>query len=832
MPESDEIADSDADSGSEEIEALLSTSGHKQGSPPPEPPPHGTTTDITANNLDVDFEDFLSQSQKYDARISQPSPLKTTSRSSDHAPDASTVARADNWSTRALQSELQVAQSYLLDGSSTDMSMRLQSSDSPNAAKLKRRQTDLGSQGKDGKSLHGPDGPRRKRARTEAAGNEMIDGRNLPRAVAEEREGEHEHREQPTSHTEDKEKGFDELPDTVWPNSSTGKDAPNAFIHPAKMHLDHIHVFDAIPPKSSGRSGPDSDEEDDIRPRKRAKSGEFRSLLHQSGSTTTSQSTMGNYQTYNIDYRGQSSSLALTANPFAAECSQASDTAVTNIDGKTQLVREVPRASISRSRSTSRPPTDSLSQSSQQPSPTQGHRPGKKPLATYSRRRSKVLSSDREDSDVDELAGDADVTLEDRQCSEASKPSKKRGRPPKDRREAVPPVRNHSAARNHLSDNDDDSLNKERSRRRSILSESDNDGEEAKLPKNGRPQNAVDDPAPSPEKNPSSGLHLSDETLIGLPKENYKPRPSRSRSKRLEEDEGNIVQTTMTDAIESPTQQAKADTGQMLPPPPRKGRKQAKSKVKRAKTYVPLKSSEMIDEEDRDVLWVDTKPAAVKLNIPSAELSPVKKEKTEGKTTPPPETEHRETEIYENNAVMPADLNPKSLVSVEIPAATSVVQQEAPSEPKRRGRKKKATLAVDDLEAKDDHQADPPMTAETGTAGSEPELMNTNTDAQASKDRQPLSEKPVNQPSMSHSRALDDADLDQENRGTANAMAPSPDKVSPATPRKDAQFSGDSPIEKGPTKHSPIKQSDSAVKFRVGLSRKQRIPPLLRMVRK
>ena len=130
-------------------------------------------------------------------------------------------------------------------------------------------------------------------------------------------------------------------------------------------------------------------------------------------------------------------------------------------------------------------------------------------------------------------------------------------------------------------------------------------------------QSQVEPSKEQPKQHPSSELNLSDEQFIGLPKENYKPRPSRSRSKPDDNDEGMLPPAT------TPSQRLKAATpvrdSSEAPASRSSTSKAKKSKVKRAKTSgaALLKASEpMISDGEDNVLWLETKPAAVKLDLP------------------------------------------------------------------------------------------------------------------------------------------------------------------------------------------------------------------------
>lgn len=140
----------------------------------------------------------------------------------------------------------------------------------------------------------------------------------------------------------------------------------------------------------------------------------------------------------------------------------------------------------------------------------------------------------------------------------------------------------------------------------------------------------------SPVKQPSSDLHLSDEVFIGLPKENYKPRPSRSRSKRtIMLDEDIMRLETVDGPAEAPISSAIIPDATDATPVKKPKRPVKKTKVKRAKTSAAAllkKSKAMLSEGEDDVLWLETKPSEVKLDLPPE----IKRENDLGRKEAPP----------------------------------------------------------------------------------------------------------------------------------------------------------------------------------------------------
>lgn len=326
-----------------------------------------------------------------------------------------------------------------------------------------------------------------------------------------------------------------------------------------------------------------------------------------------------------------------------------------------------------------------------------------------------------------------------------------------------------------------------------------------------KPEEAVDNQ--SPVKQLTSELNLSDEQFIGLPKENYKPRPSRSRSKKVpDEDEvvpfaKTVELTTETPAkhkalsidtspkdAESPVTTTKSSTR-------KSGRK---AEVKRAKTSgVALKLAEpMLSEGEEDVVWMDSKPAPVKIELPR-DLKVLKKEDGQ--------KDGREDSLEGEFGTIDGK---SSNITIEIPLASdeSAMKSAMKPVPKKRGRKPKNA------------QQDP----EANKAGHEVHT--------AEDDRKPLAEKSSN---ISRSKARSStpkaptvsplSSPEQEPEPTLQRMI-SPAKI--ITPTKHTA------IEKGPTKHSPINPPSlpgsvgKKTLYRIGLSRRQNIPSLLRRVQR
>lgn len=409
----------------------------------------------------------------------------------------------------------------------------------------------------------------------------------------------------------------------------------------------------------------------------------------------------------------------------------------------------------------------------------------------------------------------------------------------------------------------------------------------------------------SPVKQPTSELNLSDEVFIGLPKENYNPRPSRSRSKRslLGEEEIPQLETSATVADVPISSAATPDVADVTTA--RKTKKPAKkTKVKRAKTSAAAllkKSQAMLSDGEDDVLWLETKPSKVKLDLPAD----IKREvNVEGKeisaansgnlwveaATEPEATNAQLLCAHQQNAdkmpvsrgVDAASASPAvddtnhdatkradtAHIVIDIPTPPASLTQ---IEPKKRGRKKKSAEALPNHKA---DLEDPSHNFESDAVASVDELPEKTVTAppppppvekrgRKRKGAEVLAEKEdVNEITRHESDpSLPDDEL---RHGTRSALAekdvncpvPHPnvksteytasalahDTISAGkdngddsavpleTPRK--QASNEEDCAKGPAKHSPINPSGGKALYRVGLSKRAAIPPLLKIVRK
>lgn len=360
------------------------------------------------------------------------------------------------------------------------------------------------------------------------------------------------------------------------------------------------------------------------------------------------------------------------------------------------------------------------------------------------------------------------------------------------------------------------------------------------------------------EKNLSSELHLDDESAIGLPQEQYKPRPSRSRSKRTAEDEMPPPAHTPIKPVQSPLKQAQTpdamNTDQLDEPeedtPLTKLRKEKKrkNKMKRAKTSAAAllkKSDKMHSDGEEDVVWVDSKPATVKMKLPDP--VEVKRE----------DTGRHEQKIAIEDKRKPADTHDgaaKEQPTEYIPEKAAEVSLdilgggEGPQKqpPQKRGRKKKTAVEKPVPTENEDSLTETSNAAlEAGDDAVETKDLSHESKLRASS-RQALKEKDANTPHSSAPQSIEQTistpqkgnTLQETVSHTKDSHQSSPTTESlerqqqqqPPTPQPKSTTNDST--DKGPTKHSPINPTGGKVKYRVGLSKRAAIPPLLKVMRK
>ena len=283
----------------------------------------------------------------------------------------------------------------------------------------------------------------------------------------------------------------------------------------------------------------------------------------------------------------------------------------------------------------------------------------------------------------------------------------------------------------------------------------------------------------------------SDDISIGMPKEQYQPRLSRSRAGH---NSGELL--TPVDFSKKPETVAKAAV-----------KRKSKSKIKRSKTtaFQELRPPSY-EEEDKEEAFV------------SEEMDWEKATEIDGLANPQPHT------IAEN-----------------VEDENAVKEGLAQKPTKKRGRPRKATTAAED----DSSARAAQENMERGLVREEPKTFNQarRIHMDGARDEMIVAEEcedvshrdsekestpgivaaeghKVLEQSTSNSKIV--KRLDDATKPASNLCGTI---VSPDTPRKPAKA-----LETGPDKHSPI--SSSKVAYRVGLSKRARIEPLLRVVRK
>ncbi|KKZ60742.1 hypothetical protein EMCG_04590 [[Emmonsia] crescens] len=366
----------------------------------------------------------------------------------------------------------------------------------------------------------------------------------------------------------------------------------------------------------------------------------------------------------------------------------------------------------------------------------------------------------------------------------------------------------------------------------------------------------------------------------GMPKERYKPRPSRSRSSKTTVDtsmgpdgsekhsvevvvpcedfsvthtcqankDGDSIIAEITnnpeaDMLNSATQETPREP---LETPKRL--KVVKKKVKRGKTTsVMLKRAVESDVED-DVIWIDEKPENVTFRDTQKRNSSFKSRKAERHEESNEKASSNSTEDIQEQTALKAKTEDERDVKLDevqqlppnpTPTAT------APA-PKKRGRKRKKT-------------------SDSLTAEPLPPIAETEPSMDGKKDIQPLAEQHQNIPLLENAQEEKDSKPDTAaDMGTAakvnqvpqpneevqkkpmtDVVTSAPHSPSPQSPELQPQPSTTTPApepvetpkkphvraQKGPDKHSPITVNNK-VPYRVGLSRTARIAPLLKVVRK
>ncbi|KAJ5559019.1 hypothetical protein N7461_002991 [Penicillium sp. DV-2018c] len=239
-----------------------------------------------------------------------------------------------------------------------------------------------------------------------------------------------------------------------------------------------------------------------------------------------------------------------------------------------------------------------------------------------------------------------------------------------------------------------------------------------------------------------------------------------------------------------------------------------KKKVKKAKT----KSTPNPGADEDDVVWLDTKPR---------EMQPSSK-----KTTP--QMEIPETRDREPTPLISVSMNGPDTPKASTPIEEKRKAQEPPTPekpaPKKRTRKRKQPI---ETEIPDTETATPEPTELPGTKAPATNLAvvvnNSSTSMSTNANDESGMQATQEQEQEQAQQKQQNAESATDQPAAATTAVPLP----PQTPPKPNAKAVNTPVNagKGPDKHSPI-SARSAVPYRVGLSKRARIAPLLKMVRK
>lgn len=241
-----------------------------------------------------------------------------------------------------------------------------------------------------------------------------------------------------------------------------------------------------------------------------------------------------------------------------------------------------------------------------------------------------------------------------------------------------------------------------------------------------------------------------------------------------------IDELTKDDQGEPPITHAPEQTPQVSPKPAKEPKKK---KLKRGKTTsVTLTKTYEPDVED-DVIWVDERPITT-----AREDKPITK---------------------------PVDPSPNK------------AEEQAPA-PTKRGRKRKKTAEQLEQEAAALQAADEPgtQTAITNEEENNRVQQNEADNESITRTQTPEAENPITEEDQPAPNPLSEP---RQTTSPAKISEQVPGHQHPETPQKPS--GPKTPSTKGPGKHSPI-SSTSKVPYRVGLSKKARIAPLLKIIKR
>lgn len=248
-----------------------------------------------------------------------------------------------------------------------------------------------------------------------------------------------------------------------------------------------------------------------------------------------------------------------------------------------------------------------------------------------------------------------------------------------------------------------------------------------------------------------------------------------------------------------------------------KDKEPKKKKVKRGKTTSETVKKTHEPGVEADVIWVNQSDHPSKPNQDLQEYS------IQEHFIPTPDSISIAADERPENPAMraTAEIPGVSQGQDKIQETQSLEQNPAPAQGNKRGRKRKKTT----------EQAPPserqPQPQQAQEPGPEPESE------QKAKPQPSIHPEPEVEPQQENQNATPVSDQDKEEQTTTATSSKQPETPTKAqsTSEKPGSESDVSGKNKGPTKHSPIPATSSAP-YRVGLSRRARIAPLLKIIRR
>jgi hypothetical protein len=260
--------------------------------------------------------------------------------------------------------------------------------------------------------------------------------------------------------------------------------------------------------------------------------------------------------------------------------------------------------------------------------------------------------------------------------------------------------------------------------------------------------------------------------------------------------------------------------------PSKKAKESKKKKLKRGKTTsVTLKKTYESDVED-DVIWIDERPSNHILKDEQAGRKP---------SNDPTVVNSDNPDVFQIQ--IPGPRSPSATEVTEPKTSLETSKDEpkpAPPTPKKRGRKRKKTSELQISEnaneltgSRDDNREQPPQQLDISVSV----MLDrpSNQDINEQKTETLNDEPPPCKEATPHPESLSPSKPSAATETTAPETPKKPDSTSNQADMSTCPKTKD--LDKGPDKHSPI-AGTSKVPYRVGLSRRARIAPLLKIVRR